>query len=495
MNEMIKLKDSLEGCFTYNKAAEQFVINRIIPEEGLENHTFTLEWFKSQIKQSYEHNLSIFLTANSEDIEKQAKFVFEYTKNNQESRFMALNCIYADEKWVKGTITDVTQLIETIGNLTREKEQAEYNDRIKSAFLANMAHDIRTPLNSIAGFAEMMTEDGFTADEKREFSEIIERNTDILVNMINDIIDVSKIEAGQIEISDSTFNPEELMFDLFGKYQYEIERYLKKDVRLNIAVPPNTQPLFVKTDKLRLRQILEQLLSNAVKFTHRGNITMGYTINDDTVAFYVKDTGIGIPVDKQQQVFHLFKKDEDVYTKPFGSIGLGLHIAKKLTHMLGSEITLNSTPAKGTVFSFELKEAKQPELLPSQKPVSAQTTGWSGKKILIVDDLKEIYEYVRLSLRASHVTCLYAPSGRDAIKVLDTITDIDMVLLDIQMPGMNGFSTLEEIRKSNDSIPVLALTAFALNGDREKILSAGFNEYISKPIKQRELYKALKMHL
>ena len=400
---------------------------------------------------------------------------------------------------VSGTIVDVSPLKAQYKLLEEEKSKAEYGDYIKTAFLANVAHDIRIPLNSISGFSEMLTDDSYTHDEKREFAAIIERNSDNLINMINDIIDVSKIEAGQIELVNTIFEPDRVLLDLFSYFQSELERHNKSEVNLKIRLSGNKRTALINCDKLRFKQVFEQLLSNAVKFTHSGTIEFGYNFSQSKyIEFFVNDTGIGIPESQRKNIFNMFKKDESVYTKPFGSNGLGLHICKNIVEMMGAELIFETAIGSGTSFSLELPVhlKKRSSLEAAKANLKPSTSGsWKGKKILVVDDIKEIYDYINLSLKQSSVSCLYASSGDSAIRILQTISDIDLILMDIQMPGMSGVATLHELQNRKVKIPVIALTAFALTGDRENFLSQGFTDYLSKPLKRVDLYKKLKSYL
>lgn len=486
-----------EGWFTYNRLSSQIrtgsaweYINEK-PEQGV----FSFDSFSKNL---FIKNKTEFFTQLKE-CSKHKPIINFILKTNAHSFLINAKQSQETPELVVGIITNADIIVNKIESLKIEKEKAEHSDYLKSAFLANMAHDIRVPLNSISGFSEMLTEDDFTKDEKRGFAEIIERNTENLVNIINDLIDVSKIEADQIELVNSIFEPEKLFLDLFNRYHGELERLKKHDVKLKLSIPKSKKRAYVYNDKLRLRQILDQLINNAVKFTHTGTITIGYKFsNQKNIELFVEDSGIGIPEDKVSQVFNMFKKDGNNYSKPFGSNGLGLHIAKHLTSIIGSELCMSSRVGKGTDFCLKLPVyAKIETTKQTGKQLKQRTlsSNWTGKKILVVDDTKEVYDYIRLTLRNSELTCLYANSGKAALKIFNSISDIDLILMDIQMPEMNGIATLKRLKKKEIKIPVIALTAFALTGDKEQFLSEGFNEYLSKPINQQELFRTLKTHL
>ncbi|MFC0878392.1 hybrid sensor histidine kinase/response regulator [Saccharicrinis sp. FJH2] len=485
-----------EGWFAYDKRSSEIKVNsnwEFAPGQTI-SETLSLQTFIDTLKVQNKHQFSEIL----EDCSRELPVKNFILKTRKQTFIVNAQVARANDFRIIGTLLNGSEIEKQIDTLVRDKETAEYNDKLKSTFLANMAHDIRIPLTSISGFAEMMIEEDFSDDDRRGFARIIERNTENLVQIINDIIDISKIESGQMELVKSVFDPEQLFLDMFNQYQGELERSRKTDVTIKIDLPEKRDVL-ITADKLRLKQILTQLLDNALKYTHTGKITFGFRIKQvKTIDVFVSDTGIGIPKEKQDGIFNLFKKDEEIYNKPYGSNGLGLHIVKKIADMMGTGLNFTSVEHEGTTFSFGLPVYEQVNAPLSKarknkykKPVSP----WTNKKILIVDDVKEIYEYIRLSLRNSNVTCLFANSGDSAIKIMETISDIDLILMDIQMPGKSGADTLQEMRKRKLSIPVIALTAFALTGDKEKFLEMGFNEYISKPIRQNDLFKTLKAFL
>ncbi|MFB6319226.1 hybrid sensor histidine kinase/response regulator [Saccharicrinis sp. FJH54] len=485
-----------EGWFAFNKRSSEIKVNsdwEFAPGKTI-SEPLSLQTFTETLKVLNKSQFAEILEDCSRELPVK-NFILK-TK----SRTFIINAQVArtNDFQVIGTFMNGSEIEKKLEKLIREKETAEYNDRLKSTFLANLAHDIRIPLTSISGFAEMMIEDDFSDDDKRGFARIIERNTENLVQIINDIIDVSKIESGQMELVKSVFNPEQLFLDMFNQYQGELERARKTDVSIKIELPENRE-ILILADKLRLKQILIQLLDNAVKYTHTGTIRFGYKSGrGKEIEVFVRDTGIGIPKEKQDNIFRLFKKDEEIYTKPYGSNGLGLHIVKNIADLMGAGLNFSSVPHEGTSFSFALPVYDQTNSSLSKvrkSKIKKTISPWTNKKILVVDDIKEIYEYIRLSLRNSNVTCLYANSGDSAIKIIETISDIDLILMDIQMPGKSGIETLEELRAHKLSIPVIALTAFALTGDKEKFLEQGFNEYISKPIRQNDLFKTLKAFL
>ena len=486
-----------EGLFAYNKRSLEINVNsnwEFTPGKTIAEK-LSLQRFIEILKVQNKDQFIEILEGCSKDL----PIINFILKTKKRTFIVNAQISRSNDFQIIGTILNGSGIERQIDALVKEKEKAEYNDYLKSTFLANMAHDIRIPLTSISGFAEMMISDDFSDDDRRGFAKIIERNTDNLVQVINDIIDISKIESGQIELVKSVFNPEQVFLDMFTRYQSELERARKTDVTITVELPENRDDILILSDKLRLKQILTQLLDNSLKYTHTGGITFGYRISGDTsIDVFVSDTGIGIPKEKQDNIFNLYKKDSEIYNKPYGSNGLGLHIVKNIADLMGAGLNFNSTEHQGTTFSFELPvhnrvniSMKRSRKSKIKKPVSP----WTNKKILVVDDTKENYEYIRLSLRNSNATCLYANTGDSAIKILETISDIDLILMDIQMPGKSGIETLHELRKHKISIPVIALTAYALTGDKEKFIKEGFNEYISKPIRQNDLFKTLKTFL
>ncbi len=390
-------------------------------------------------------------------------------------------------------------------DLEKAKERAEESDKLKSAFLANMSHEIRTPLNAIIGFVNLLTEEQIQEDEKREFYQIIQSNGFSLLNLINDIIDFSKIEAGQLDISFSEVDLGKLFDEIYHTYEGELKRIVPHhDHLLQIILNPSSLdklPVMV-SDYVRLKQIFSNLINNAIKFTHQGSIEFGIKelTNNDGIIFYVKDTGIGIDRKNYEIIFDRFRKIEDDKITLYRGAGLGLSITKYLVERLGGEIWLESEVGKGTVFFFKLPLQETDE--PSGKSISVITSSglpipdWSQKGVLVVEDEISNFMVVDSMLKKTNIEVYWAKNGEEAITLFrKNIKSVDIVLMDIKLPKMDGFKAAEEIRKINNSVPVIALTAYALPKEEHLIRQEDFDDYMAKPIIRDKLLRIMSQYM
>ena len=373
-------------------------------------------------------------------------------------------------------------------------KKATEADRLKSAFLATMSHELRTPLNAMIGFAHLLDSES-QGEEVEEFANRIRHSGDHLVNIIEDMFDITLIETGEIKITKEEQNIRPLMDDLLVMMKAEQEKLNKPgiDIRLNPKNKNKDLPLL--TDHLRLKQILINLLNNAMKFTSEGVIEFGYEEKTQNkqhlLKFYVNDTGIGIPKEKQTFIFDVFRQVDDTHTRRHGGTGIGLSIAKKLTELLGGNIWLISEEGKGSTFYFTIPYA---EFKKTSKPIIDKTKkkhNLTGKTVLIVEDVESSFDYLDVLLKRSGIESVRAIDGQEAIKLCKENTMIDLVLMDINMPVMNGYEATKAIKKIRPKLPVIAQTAYALAGDREKSLAAGCDDYISKPIEKEVLIEKI----
>jgi PAS domain S-box-containing protein len=385
----------------------------------------------------------------------------------------------------------------TAEELKAAKEKAEESDRLKSMFLSNMSHDIRTPMNAIVGFSEMLQDPDLTRDERNRFLDIIINSGDALLRLINDIIDISKIEAGQLKIIKSDFSLNEMLSDLFLSFSEEISRIKLDDIKLVLSRQHSEKDYMLHSDLVRIIQIFSNLLGNALKFTDKGCIEFGYTIPDPRVfRFFVKDTGIGIPTDKTDLIFERFGQIEETQERNKGGTGLGLTISKSLAELLGGSMWVESEVGLGTTFYFTLPLGSGvPANMPSADGMMElvnTSIDWSDKLVLVAEDVDSNYFLIQTILNKTGVKLLRAKNGQEAHEMCRNNYDIDLVLMDIQMPVMSGYDATREIKKIRPSLPVIAQTAYAMSGEKEKTMEAGCDDYIPKPLKKRELI--MKIH-
>ena len=371
------------------------------------------------------------------------------------------------------------------------KEKAVESDFLKSSFLANMSHEIRTPLNGILGFTDLLLTEDIEPEKRDEFLKIINTNGKQLLTIINDIIDISKIEAEEVVINPVKCFLNNFMFELFTFYNGENLTCNNGNVELKLDIPVQ-QSILIYIDDVRLRQIFNNLIGNALKFTHQGTIEFGFSINieDYIITFFVKDTGIGIPEDMKYQIFERFIQADNTITRSYGGTGLGLAITKGLVELMNGRLWVESEEGKGSSFYFTLPyntvlvNDRTSQSVENAKPVYK----WKGKTILVVEDDYDSYLYLETLLEKNEASVIRAIHGEDAILQIKSNSNIDLVLLDIQTPVMNGIDAALAIRGFNRKIPIIAQTANVFEEDKDRCLSAGCNAFVSKPIEIKELF-------
>lgn len=376
--------------------------------------------------------------------------------------------------------------------LVISKEKAEESDRLKSAFLANMSHEIRTPMNGIIGFTSLLTEPGLSGSKKDKYIKIIQKSGNRMLNTVNDIIEVSKIETGQVSKFISSINVNLLIEELFNFFKLEVE---KKGIELNYSTAFENDDATISTDGLMFNSILTNLIKNAIKYTEEGSINFGYHIKDNLLEFFVKDTGIGISKERQQAIFERFVQADIEDKRAHQGSGLGLAIAKTYVQILGGEIWLESETEKGSSFFFTHPIVKEKNSLAKKTNEEIQLKSFNGKKLLIVEDEQTIYEYLDAVLSDFDLQLEWVQNGEEAVNYCKENSKIDLVLMDIKMPIMNGYEATRIIKKIRPNLPIIAQTAFAMVGDSEKMIKAGCSDYISKPIDKNKLIKIISKYL
>lgn len=377
-------------------------------------------------------------------------------------------------------------------NLEIQIERAKYADRLKSSFLANVSHEIRTPLNAILGFSELLCRKEIEPGKKELYTSLIKSNGENLIRLIDDIIDISKIESNQTVISEDACNINELLKKIHHSFQPVLKNYQKEHLVFNYLKP--NPPFSIKTDCVRLEQIFSNLILNAIKFTSKGSILFGCEEKDDIILFFVKDTGPGIPVGYTGKIFERFTKlDVEFNRYEQGGLGIGLFLSKHLVSLLGGEIWVESVPGENAEFYFTLPK-KEHQILPGRKTRlhSNNHYNFSGKNILICEDNDSNFGLLEETLSATSANIYRALHGREALDIImKDPKKFDLILMDISMPVMDGYEATRKIRVFNEKVPVLALTAYAMAGDREKCIKAGCNDYMAKPFSRDELFPVL----
>lgn len=396
-------------------------------------------------------------------------------------------------------ITEANKNLESTVNkrtreLIQEKEHAQQSDRLKSAFLANMSHEIRTPMNGILGFTELLKEPSLSGDKQKQYIDIIRKSGDRMLSTINDIIDIAKIESGQIIVSISnTFINYEIE-SIYSFFKPEIEQ---KKLQFIYNPVKTEEAIYVNTDRDKIYCVFSNLVKNAIKFTSKGSIEIGYSKKGESLEFFVKDTGVGIGNEMKGVIFERFRQVEDGISRGYEGSGLGLSISKAYVEMLGGKIWVESELGKGSVFYFTIPYLIESDTITDIPNLNADDNAEgmiNNLKILIAEDDAGSEMFISIAMKMVNREILIASTGREAIECCRTNPDIDLILMDIRMPDIDGYEATRQIRQFNTDIIIIAQTANALLEDRDIALAAGCNDYISKPIDKQLLMRLIKKY-
>ncbi len=387
------------------------------------------------------------------------------------------------------SVLDITGQKHAEKSLIEAKNKAEESDRLKSAFLANMSHEIRTPMNAILGFSDLLMKPDLNDERKEKYIEQINAGGKRLLALISDIVDISKIDAGQLKTQMEVFNLNDVLRLIYMQFMvYPIQKNVKLTYECELS--DNKSHIFM--EKSRLIQILTNLIENALKFTSKGEVCFGYHIKNNKIQFFVKDTGIGISETHQKIIFERFRQIDNEYSKGGSGTGLGLSIVKGLVDLLKGEVSIESSVGKGSSFNIYLPYHPRENPEASEKSVDSLRNEGEKVTVLIAEDEESNYLFLKELLQGYHCKIILAKNGKVAVKkFIKKSQDIDIVLMDIKMPVMDGFEAFKRIREINKHVPIVAQTAYAMNENKDEALAFGFNDFITKPIIEEELLKTL----
>lgn len=435
------------------------------------------------------------------------------------SIFIILICLYYTKRWVYNPLKLVTKILETgsgssidrlkrikgefgyIGNLFEEninqskqleisKHKAEESDKLKSAFLANLSHEIRTPMNAIVGFSDLLNNPDLDELEKSEYLKIINKSGTNLVSIIEDLIEMSKIDAHQIKPKYKGILLNKCIKELHETIKVTIPK--EKEINFHIIEPSNPTEKYLLTDETKLKQILVNLIANAIKFTEEGSISFGYDVNekDGTVDFIVKDTGRGIDEKNLKVIFDRFLRVEDHFNAESSGLGLGLAISKAYIEMLGGTIAVSSLLGYGSIFTFKIPLVFDESERKNMKKTNVSYSHIAGHEtILIAEDDNINFLLLKKILQLRNYNVLRAKNGQEAVNICLANNDIDLVFMDVKMPVMNGLDAFKIIKKQNPDLVVIAQTAYSSSEDKEIILDLGFKNYITKPLSKEKIFE------
>ena len=429
--------------------------------------------------------------------------------------------IYYTKKWVYNPLKLIKNILETgnvesinslrkskgefgyIGNLFEEnnnqrqqleiaKQKAEESDTLKSSFLANLSHEIRTPMNAIMGFSDLLTDANLTENEKAEYLKIIRNSGSSLVSIIEDLIEMSRIDAKQITPNYKGLELEKCMADLHKSIKITIPK--EKEIEFFVVESADKNPKNILTDETKLKQIIVNLVTNAVKFTEKGFVSFGYEINKEkeVVVFTIQDSGLGISQDYSKVIFDRFRRIEDNASTEMKGLGLGLSITKAYVEMLGGEISVKSTMGIGSVFTFTIPLKYDQTVVESTPRKKISFSGnYENKIILIAEDDNINFLLLKKIIESKNHTVLRAINGQEAVNICAENPDISLVFMDIKMPVLNGFEAFAQIKVFKPELPVIAQTAYSSFEDRERIMQFGFMDYITKPLDKEKIFELL----
>jgi PAS domain S-box-containing protein len=406
-------------------------------------------------------------------------------------RIIVISRDITENKLLNSQLKDQNEKLQLLNiDLTISKEKAEESDQLKTAFLQNMSHEVRTPLNAISGFSQLLANENQPVAKIKKFSDVINSSCNKLIEIISDVIEISQIQANLIFVKKSDFNFIQVITETIQEYKSKVDnKALEFIVKSNIT----SKEYYISSDKLKISKIFKQLIDNALKFTEKGQIIIELNLQSDKIEFVVIDTGIGISKEMQQKIFEPFRQVELGICRNYGGNGLGLAIVKAYTEMLNGTINLESEPNIGTSISISIPAT---QILPQDvSNKNSQNQKYSLNTILIVEDEPSNYEYLAELLSETKAKILHASNGQKAIDICRNETLIDFVLMDIKMPIMDGHTATKLIKMFRPDLPIIAQTAYALDNDKEKFLENGFDDYVSKPIQAATLFTTIDKYI
>ncbi|MCD6566759.1 MAG: response regulator [Bacteroidales bacterium] len=504
------IENALVGVFSTTVEGEFTFVNEALV--NMLEYPSMLEFIPRNI-QSLFTNKKVYITFIDE-LKKNHQvrnFEAEFTSGTGKEIIVIINA-QLKGKTLSGMIADITDRKEDEEKerkyrerLFTAKEKAEESYRLKSTFLQNMSHEIRTPINVITGFAGLIADHDLPNEQKKEFINNISKSSVNLLNIIDNILLIAKLEAKKIKIISEKCFLNRTLTDIYTSFHKEKNKKGKESIEFKLKTANKDKDLAVLTDPFRLKQIISNLLNNAFKFTHRGSIEFGYNFASDRgkdkngkeIEFYVKDTGIGLSEDQKKYIFERFRKVENEKVKIYEGTGLGLAISKKIVSLLDGDIWVESEIGKGSTFYFTipLQVFEKPFKEIIKKIAPTERISINGRKILIAEDNELNYLLLKAILTGAGAEILWAKDGVEAVECCVENDDIEVVLMDIRMPNMDGYQATKEIKKIRKSLPVIAVTAYSMNDEQIKSQELEFDDFLTKPVKPDMLMDTISKQL
>lgn len=491
----LMIKNSIDSFVLLNEKGEQFYISDVaVRETG-----YSIEELMGPIQNiAHPDDVAKILEIFSEAVihpEKIYRLQYRHKhKNGGYIWFEAVGQSFLDNPLINAIIVNsrnITTIKENEAELIKAKESAEKSDRLKSAFLANMSHEIRTPMNGILGFTTLLKNRALNQETQQEYVNIIEKSGNRMLNIINDIIDISKIESDLMEVYISESNINEQLDYIYMFFNPEVD---SKGIEFQYHSGLDTEKAYIETDREKIFAILTNLIKNAIKYTHEGKIEFGYVKKGGFLEFYIKDSGIGIAKEEQVSIFERFNQAEIENRPLYQGAGLGLSIAKAYIKMLKGDIWVESTLGVGSTFYFTIPYTPKAEAIKENKKYSfssIENTQEANLKILIADDDFVSQQILSLLLQDLSKDIHIVSNGIEAVDLHQRHGDFDLILMDSQMPKMNGIDAVKEIRKVDQNVVIIAQSAYAYKNEMDKVKAAGCNDSISKPVRKEELHSII----
>jgi PAS domain S-box-containing protein len=400
------------------------------------------------------------------------------------------NTLWNGQRHFIAVIRDFTERKEYEEKLLKAKEKAEENDRLKSAFLQNMSHEIRTPMNAIVGFTDFLTDPDVSDEERKEFIRIIKNSTNQLLSIVSNILTISILETKQEHVNIQPVNLNKLLHDLYLIFTAQAQlRNLSID--LKVYLPDNESEIY--TDKTKLNQIISNLLNNAMKFTPSGTIEFGYTCANNDLIFYVKDSGLGISKDIQTRIFDRFFQSSTLTQSFNGGMGLGLAISKEFVDLLGGRIWVESEVNEGSTFYFSIQHQPVGNVVEKKNVISIKPG--INPTILVAEDEEYNYLYLLTLLKSFNANVIHSLNGEEAVNACKSSVKLDLILMDIKMPVMDGYTAARIIKAVRPDLPIIAQSAYLKDNEKNESLNLNFDDYVTKPIDKNELSRKIQKFL
>ncbi len=473
----------LLGIEAHNKTIKFIELLNLIPsreeKENLEKDILKLV----QKPQKTEREIRIKSGDNETPGSRYIQFIFDKLELNGST-------------YIGGTIKDISEIKRIEKDLLKSRSKIEKTDRFKSVFLTNLSHEIRTPMNTILGYSELLSQPGLKEKEINNFTSIIKKKGNHLLALIDDVIEISRFESGSIKFNYKEFLLLPLLKELYHEYEDLRKEKGKDSIEIILDVPEDAPEQYIYTDYGRLQQLLSNLLSNALKFTDRGKVIFGYKISSKNFKFFVSDTGFGLSEEDRIRLFNRFEIIEETSLSRLSGTGLSLTITRHIVEALGGKIKVKSEEQKGSRFQLNIPILSPPDKKeqPAEEKLKTNSFNWKDKVILIAEDEEVNFKFLEAILHKTDAQILHAKNGLEAVELCKKINQIDIVLMDIKMPVVNGYDATIEIKRYRTNLPIIAQTAFASKDEIKKCIEVGCDDFITKPININELITKINYH-